>query len=680
MVLVSFSKNPLASNSVGTSYRSHTLSWNASSRNQNDQQTMAGMLGTNGATTSFGLQRPVFYVKGLKGKDITDSVAWLWGAPANLASDSGSVIMPTGGANMLLTGTYKGCVSSQNIALSTAVPPFAVVNAINGPTDLCTRQSGRYSVLVEGGCVPYTYAWSVEGGSGTFTNVPQSNLFKDSVIFTPTGPSGLLKLKVTITDNAGASIVDSFDVNYSNPFADTLVNDTICGVGSGNLAVVPSNANNQIFWYADSATAEKIATGPLYATPVITQSTCYWAEEANVTQDSGVVTQTLQFGLNPPANYGIIFNANTNFRLNTVQIRPYGTPGATGTITIELQNSFGLPIGSVTRTFTIPAGSTTAAIAATNPPVILNLGFNVPVGTAYRLVVSSISGVTGLVYGSTVTFPAISPGGGMTITNGWFGTGTTATNYFLLNPGFEFGCWGSRQKVCVEVQTPPALTLNNGGPIQICNPTTNQAIDTVKVTSTLSSYNSYTWNNTAIGSAANGWLFESTFAGQDTFILTAENTVTGCIAYDTVLVNPVPYSSSLALVADKAEHCLSGTSNIDVVGTPSIGATYQWQTTTNYGVTWNNIATATNISYNTGLLTDSTQYRVVLSCGGSPITGISPSPVIDIVVNNPLIDSVKNDTICGVGTAELEAFVSGSNSVRWYNDINAVNFVSTSNT
>nr|WP_294936232.1 T9SS type A sorting domain-containing protein [uncultured Flavobacterium sp.] len=114
-----------------------------------------------------------------------------------------------------------------------------------------------------------------------------------------------------------------------------------------------------------------------------------------------------------------------------------------------------------------------------------------------------------------------------------------------------------------------------------------------------------------------------------------------------------------ATIASATSVC-SGQSVTLSLTTPTTGAgvTYQWQSSTNGGATWTNIAGATAATYVATPSMD-TSYQCNVTCSAS--TGTS-TPVV--VTATASVATVTGATICTSGTANLTA--AGSSILNWY--------------
>jgi hypothetical protein len=222
-------------------------------------------------------------------------------------------------------------------------------------------------------------------------------------------------------------------------------------IGTTTLgATTTSGATLQ--WYANPTGGAPIGTGPVFTTPTISATTNYY-----VSSTGGLITETT--GRPSPAatatgfitstpTWGIVFNTANNVLINTATIYPVGT----GSVTIALLNSAGIELAST------PSMPVTGSGVPT--PVTVNLGFSVPVGTGYRIVLKAYSGITNLIRDiSSSTFPYVSASGAMSVTGGWTGSAISASYYWFYNLNISIGCESPRTMVTATVNPLPTVTI-----------------------------------------------------------------------------------------------------------------------------------------------------------------------------------------------------------------------------
>jgi hypothetical protein len=634
-----------------------------------------GFTGT-GTVNAF---RPVAIFRGTK--SVTTGLNYVWKqAGTNLGVNNDTIIVQPIFPGASTTIKYDVAVSDQSsctfydtveLTKNTSTP--SLTSASISTTTPCFGDSLQLFSSVTGGCPPYTTTYKIAstlGGTASIINLSSTKKFK------PILQKGYIS--VTIVDNA-SNTINAFVDSFVLPPLPTVVHDTICGTGNAVLNA-STTAPNIIYWYSKSGTY--LDTGNTFTTPVISTTDTFFAKSVSAggantnlitsATPAGPWTSTngtggIMFDLTPSVNITIdSFLARTNTTTATQAVSVYWK---TGTHNGFQTNSapWTLYSGS-TITAPYTANATTGGYLEIDLP---GSGLSLQAGQTYGIYIAYVSAY---INATTAGTPNVYSNSDLTFTSGsTSGTAaspfssTIADRVFTGKIIYSSICASDGVPVFARVTSPPPFSTNYTAPIQICNPTTNQSTDSIKITSALSNYNSYTWSPTSVsGSSSLGWALSSINNKQDTFTLTAFNTGSGCQQIAKIYVNPVPYSVTKSTTVNLANHCLTGTSVLTLTGSPTLGATYQWQSSPN-GTTWTNIAGANSTVCNTGAINSTTNYRAIINCNGSPIgASISPSQTINVTVQNPAIDSVKHDTICGVKTATLRAYTPAPNKIQWY--------------
>nr|MBK9653592.1 T9SS type A sorting domain-containing protein [Bacteroidota bacterium] len=143
-----------------------------------------------------------------------------------------------------------------------------------------------------------------------------------------------------------------------------------------------------------------------------------------------------------------------------------------------------------------------------------------------------------------------------------------------------------------------------------------------------------------------------------TYHLTVTDPLSGCAKTDSIKVtlSTTPQNPIVHIFGDSVL-CFSGQAKIYVNGTTG---DFQWQSSAD-GINFTDMLGQTNDTLIQTISTTS-YYRVDVSCGGDSIN----SRILTFIVNSPSIDSTMNDTICGVGTATLQAFGSNGTTLNWF--------------
>lgn len=431
--------------------------------------------------------------------------------------------------------TQGVCVDSAKDTVTNAVPAFTV-NPIAGATSSCNGDKVPLSVSATGGCIPYTYAWSTT--NGTLDTVNKSN-----TVFTPTGASGNKTVSVTVTDYSGATISVNTIINHNNPTPTAIVPDTICGLASATLGATLSNPGNVLMWFNSPTSFASLGQGSPFNTPLINTNTNYWVRE--VSSSISTIMPYPGYYSSILGQYGEMFTTTKPVIINSVDVVPIGTAGATVTVDIGVFDNAGNEVASTGNiNFTIP--TTNATAGAANTPVTLPIALPIPAaGVDYRMYLKSYSNVSSFnyMYNSPVVYPYTTTGGAFTLTSGCFGATTLYPNYkfTFYNFAVEEGCFGEPVKDSVTVLAPPAFSLAKDMD-SMCS---GLSTAPVNISTPLTNYNTYTWTpSTSIsGDSSTGYVFSETVPATYTYVLKAQQT-SGlmCASYDTLTlkVKPVP--------------------------------------------------------------------------------------------------------------------------------------------
>src|SRR5690606_34667369 len=221
----------------------------------------------------------------------------------------------------------------------------------------------------------YTYAWSWDGGSDTGASITVS-------------PAAHTTYTVTATDSVTGCMTTSeieilvFDITLCNPLE--ILSSTgasVCQQGTATLQATASGTGDGVYWYDAAVGGNKVGEGASFETPILTETTSYWASEVllegGAVSGQGKPANTLTTGISTSgSNWGLMIEAYEPFTI--VDVTVYST-GAGGDITVELQDASGAPIDNVV--VTVPGGGTT-----TDPiPYVATLNLEVPAAGTYRL-------------------------------------------------------------------------------------------------------------------------------------------------------------------------------------------------------------------------------------------------------------------------------------------------------
>lgn len=254
--------------------------------------------------------------------------------------------------------------------------------------------------------------------------------------------------------DALAIIAEEFDCSTFEIVSFTNA-EVICS-GSVELEAVSSGTGTDIYWYDAATDGNVVGRGGVFTTPVLTQTTSYWAAEAyvdGVLPESGLgkVTNTGNSGYAPSNtnDFGLVFNATQGFTLIDVEVL---STGAGGSLDIELRENDTNGAVITSATVNVVGGGTNA-----NPVTDkITLNFDIPGPGTYYLAGfngPSIIRDTGAALNS---FPySLGSFGEITSGHTWNGS-FPDTYYFFYNwsiGGGDLVCESLRQEVVATVKS-----------------------------------------------------------------------------------------------------------------------------------------------------------------------------------------------------------------------------------
>lgn len=548
------------------------------------------------------------------------------------------------------TTTLCGGIDTVTIQV---IPP--AITAVANPGVLCVSGS---SVVKISPAIPQTgelYQWQSSNDNITFTDI-------GSVVSADTLATGNL----TATKYFRAVVKNSDSQTCFNTTSDTVLVNTPaltsttpasrCGLGTAVLQAT-ANTGATVNWYAAASGGAPIATGNSFTTPVLTANTSYYvsADIISTTQATGARPAPASATNTTPSDYGLVFNANKSFTLNSVEV--YNN-GSAGIVTIRLVNSSGTVLQTLSSV-SIPAGNGTV-------PVTVPLNFFVPQGVDYRLM--AYSGTASLVREASIGGYPYAVGNIATVTNGYI-SGNSSTYYYFYNWKVTQSdtCSSPRQAVAVTINPAPAFDITNDK--TVCN----NAVTPLTVNTGSNNYDSVTWSpvtnlytNAAAttayvaGTHAATVYYKNGTAGTTMYTANAHNTTTHCANIDTVKIQTLP--ASITALANPGLVCESGTAVINY--NPAIsqtGFTQQWGGSAD-NITFTDINGATNPTYTTPTLTDTRYYRVTIK-NSDGATCMTSTDTVKIL--HPQIMQTVAAERCGPGTLTLNA-TAVDGQPTWY--------------
>ncbi len=233
---------------------------------------------------------------------------------------------------------------------------------------------------------------------------------------------------------------------------------------------------------------------------------------------------------------------------------------------------------------------------------------------------------------------------------------TTSGNYSLFATDLN-GCTGTSSAIQVTALTVPSGSLIASGPTSICDSSNG-----VTFTAPSGSNYTYQWyNGTALIQGATNSSYNANASGNYSAVIS-----NGSCSYTTpaVSVTSYPLPANVISTTSPLTFCQGGSAVLSA-GT-GIGLTYQWQMSTDLGVTWSNVSTASSYT-----ATANGQYRVIFTNAGNCSE-----------ITNPLtiqVNPLPSPTITAYDGV-LSTASAASTTYQWYKNNQPVTGVTTSNT
>lgn len=174
-------------------------------------------------------------------------------------------------------------------------------------------------------------------------------------------------------------------------------------------------------WYDAQTGGNLLNTGNSYTTSALAVTTNYYVGastgEANIAAGKDIFNNSPSNG-SGTTNVGLVFDALSFFRLQSVTIYPTSSTGASGSVTIDVINGDGDILH--TKTENVVGSHSSSPVAH-----VVNLDFGIFPGTNYKLRMRNYTGISGLLFDPS----ANAPGG----TGGNYGYPFTVPNVLSIN-------------------------------------------------------------------------------------------------------------------------------------------------------------------------------------------------------------------------------------------------------
>ena len=515
--------------------------------------------------------------------NLPDFDSYIWSPQTALFTDAGCTSPYTGAsANTVYYQTVTAgataytCNASNSLTLCANVTSTTVTNvpgtvtATASPASLCISGTSTLTGSPATGYGTGTFQWRNSPDNISFSDISGATTLTYIATLTSTTYYKLqVKVSGTICSESSAT------VSVNNPSVTGTTPGSRCGTGTVSLAAAVSPGSTAT-WYTAASGGSSAGSGSPWTTPSISQTTTYYVS-ASVGGGTfnGARLAPATTTNTTPTSYGLVFDVTTPFTLNSVDVY---SAGASGTMVIQLQNSSGTVLYT-SGTFTVPTGTGVT-------PYTAALGWQVALGTSYRLLVTS--GTASLVRESSLGGFPYALGSAGSVTSGYIG-GTSTTYYFMYNWSISTGCETSRQPVVATVTAAPVVTAL-ATPSAICSGSST----TLSASSSNPDY-TYTWSPTTTPST--GASVSASPLATGTYTVTATDisggAFAGCTATTTVgvTVNTTPaavtVTPSSATIAAGTIQQLAATGGA-IPGSCTFGVAVTTNATTGYPAPYTN--------------------------------------------------------------------------------------------
>ncbi|MFZ4544864.1 MAG: hypothetical protein ACOYOA_12500, partial [Saprospiraceae bacterium] len=405
---------------------------------------------------------------GIKALSVTSNLPdydnYTWSATTNLYTNPAATTAYAGGtaSTVYFRSTTAGneVINATALNSSTQCANIADVsmNVLPTPTlsssraELCLSGTSDMKLTPTTGYGTATFEWYDSANGSTYNLISGAN----SVTFTTPSISSSTYYKAKVyDDNANLCAEPSYFLLVNNPSVATTTGATSCPNTTLNLSATPTGSGT-IKWYDVATGGTALQTGNAFTTPALGASKTYYVESVEGgggTQDLGLANRVGATTNSGYTNIGLAFDALSAFTLESVAVYPVATtPSGNVTATIALQNSAGTVLQSITVSL---ATSVSPGIKTLVP-----LNFNVPIGTAHRLVFTSASGggITGFIreVSTGYTYPYTIPGVA-SITSAYSGGATATYYYYFYDWKVTTGCASPRVPVVATINSCPRV-------------------------------------------------------------------------------------------------------------------------------------------------------------------------------------------------------------------------------
>ncbi len=647
---------------------------------------------------------------------LSDYTSYVWSPATNLFTDAAATVPYDGVSSKTTIYTrtttpgqftytctaFNSVDQCQDTALTTVTTLPVTADITASPDILCVSGSTTLELNVPTGLGQATFQWQFSSDNISWNDCDNATL---STYTTPDITTSTYYRVMIRNTNAIVCLSPQIKVDVDNPLVTETISGTRCGMGTVTLGA--TGEGGTLSWYAAPTGGAALGTGPVFVTPVISNSTNYYVGCANL-HAAGM--DTVGVGATTSATYSNPFyslwsNLHSQILIRAEDLIASGiVPGTLTSLGLDVTSAGTLPMIDLSVKLALTDSMSMANFATadfttvfTSPSYMPTLGINTLEFTAPFI----WDGVSNVVMefchgnaGSTATMSRtvkadntsyvscvkthISAATGAAVI-----CANTTTNKltYTVRPQMYINyisvCASPRSEVHAIVNTPPELTIN--GTQTICGNT----IASVAVTSNPDNYDTFIWTpatNLYTDAAAtipyDGLSSALTLYAKSTEAETITYTCTGdsagiCVTTATMSITFLPVNPTIS--AFPPSICISGTTTMSLTPLTGYGTgTLQWQESPD-SLTWGDLAGSTSSTCLTETLTATSYYRVLIKNSSGSVCS---TPGIKIGVYDPKLTSTTGGSRCGTGTVTLYAEGSGG-TITWYDGPNSGTIVGT---
>jgi len=308
---------------------------------------------------------------GVYDNDFGITATFVSGTPNTLTSTS----------EPLSFSSFTGYFSTARQSECSAVNPG---NTLASGTTLCSGQSVtlylQNTVIGEG----ISYQWQYSTNGLAYADV--ANATATTVVVAPLENT---YYRCNVTCSFSSTTVASTPIQISlNNTITTTTPATICSLTDNTAILSATSTVGEVKWYDSASGGITLGTGNTFTTPVITETTTYFAGTESTTSGTAGLSYTQDGYGSGGLNRGLAFTLTNAIILNSVKVYPQQNPGGSGPMTMSvkvLQNGIQVP-GTAEVIFT---PDTYSNWSPSNDAQTITLNYALAAGSGYSLEISN---------------------------------------------------------------------------------------------------------------------------------------------------------------------------------------------------------------------------------------------------------------------------------------------------